>query len=145
MIVKKAYGKPKISNVLQSFLFLFSRVIDDKKYQRNQLMFNVCFVCYPWSRTVQFEAPLKKLSEFLLNLELQLEFLSNEENTPRLVSLLDNVFNQVWPPKLFPLDFLVKENCLPCGQSIDLLSRKTPFNDFASCETAAGNFFYFVV
>ena len=91
------------------FLFLFSRVIDDKKYQRNQLMFNVCFVCYPWSRTVQFEAPLKKLSEFLLNLELQLEFLSNEENTPRLVSLLDNVFNQVWPPKLFPLDFLVKK------------------------------------
>jgi len=73
----------------------FPRVIDDKKYQRNQLMFNVCFVCYPWSRTVQFEAPLKKLSEFLLNLELQLEFLSNEENTPRLVSLLDNVFNQL--------------------------------------------------
>ena len=32
----------------------FPRVIDDKKYQRNQFMFNVCFVCYPWSRTVEY-------------------------------------------------------------------------------------------
>ena len=27
-------------------------IIDDVKYPRNQLMFNICFVCYPWSRTV---------------------------------------------------------------------------------------------
>jgi len=73
----------------------FPRVIDDKKYQRNQFMFNVCFVCYPWSRTVQFEAPLRKLSEFLLNLEREAEFLSNEENTPRLVHLLEEVFKQL--------------------------------------------------
>ena len=30
----------------------YSIVIEDSKYPRNQLMFNMCFVCYPWSRTV---------------------------------------------------------------------------------------------
>ena len=30
----------------------YSIIIDDVKYPRNQLMFNMCFVCYPWSRTV---------------------------------------------------------------------------------------------
>ena len=30
----------------------YSIIIDDSKYPRNQLMFNMCFVCYPWSRTV---------------------------------------------------------------------------------------------
>ena len=30
----------------------YSIIIDDPKYPRNQLMFNMCFVCYPWSRTV---------------------------------------------------------------------------------------------
>jgi len=73
----------------------FPRVINDNKYKRNQFMFNVCFVCYPWSRTVQFESPLRKLSEFLLNLELEVEFLSNEENTPRLKDLLEDVLVQL--------------------------------------------------
>lgn len=27
-------------------------VIENKKYKRNQYMFNVCFVCYSWSRSV---------------------------------------------------------------------------------------------
>ena len=27
--------------------------LEDKGYRRNQFMFNVCFVCYPWSRTVR--------------------------------------------------------------------------------------------
>ena len=73
----------------------YPRVINDNKYKRNQFMFNVCFVCYPWSRTVQFESPLRKLSEFLLNLELEAEFLSNEDNTPRLKAVLEDVFNQL--------------------------------------------------
>ena len=27
--------------------------IENKKYPRNELMFNVCFVCHPWSRSVR--------------------------------------------------------------------------------------------
>ena len=27
-------------------------VLQDKKYKRNEFMFNVCFVCHPWSRSV---------------------------------------------------------------------------------------------
>ena len=38
---------------------------------------------------------MRKLSEFLLNLELETEFLSREENTPRLRDLLNEVFNQL--------------------------------------------------
>ena len=34
----------------------FPRLINDIKYKRNQFMFNVCFVCYPWSRTVRTNA-----------------------------------------------------------------------------------------
>lgn len=29
-------------------------VLEDKKYKRNQFMFNVCFVCHPWSRSVSY-------------------------------------------------------------------------------------------
>ncbi len=28
-------------------------VLDDESYPRNQFIFNICFVCYPWSRTVK--------------------------------------------------------------------------------------------
>ena len=73
----------------------FPRVINDNKYKRNQFMFNVCFVCHPWSRTVQFEPALKKLSQHLMSLELENQFLSNESNTPQLENLLSEVYKQL--------------------------------------------------
>jgi hypothetical protein len=42
--------------------------LKDKKYPRNYLLFNLCIVCHPWSRTIQFEPFVRKLSQFFVNL-----------------------------------------------------------------------------
>ena len=73
----------------------YSIIIDDSKYPRNQFMFNMCFVCYPWSRTVQFEPAIRKFSEYLVMLEKENEFLSKEENTEQLKLLMEKVYYQL--------------------------------------------------
>jgi hypothetical protein len=39
-------------NVLSQKILGYPIIIEDNKYPRNQFMFNLCFVCHPWSRTV---------------------------------------------------------------------------------------------
>jgi len=73
----------------------YSIIIDDPKYPRNQLMFNMCFVCYPWSRTVQFEPAIRKFSEYLVMLEKENEFVSREEHTEELKQLMEEVYFQL--------------------------------------------------
>lgn len=73
----------------------YSIIIDDSKYPRNQLMFNMCFVCYPWSRTVQFEPAIRKFSEYLVMLEKENEFVSKEEHTEELKQLMEDVYFQL--------------------------------------------------
>jgi len=73
----------------------YSIIIDDVKYPRNQLMFNMCFVCYPWSRTVQFEPAIRKFSEYLVMLEKENEFISREEHTEELKTLMEEVYFQL--------------------------------------------------
>ena len=46
--------------------------VKDKKYPRNYLLFNLCIVCHPWSRTVQFEPIVRKLSQFFVNLGMSI-------------------------------------------------------------------------
>ena len=57
---------PLTVNSLDRKICGYPVILKDEKYKRNQFMFNVCFVCYPWSRTVQYEPALKKLSHFLV-------------------------------------------------------------------------------
>ncbi|XP_053678345.1 GATOR complex protein NPRL2 [Anopheles nili] len=52
-------------------------LINHVRYQRNAFYFNLCFVCHSWARTVQYEAVVKKLSEYLLMMEEETAFLSN--------------------------------------------------------------------
>ncbi len=40
-------------NALDKKILGFPVILQDKKYKRNQFMFNVCFVCNYWSRTVR--------------------------------------------------------------------------------------------
>ena len=70
-------------------------ILEDKKYKRNQFMFNVCFVCYPWSRTVQYEPALLKLSNYLVCLEEEMEFVSNGENTAKMIESFNTIFNEL--------------------------------------------------
>ena len=79
-------------NVLEQKICGYPVILRDEKYKRNQFMFNVCFVCHHWSRTVQYEPALIKLSKFLVDLELELGFLSDQKNNPVLETLLEKVF-----------------------------------------------------
>lgn len=39
---------------------------NQQKYARNAFLFNLCFVCDSWARSVQYEPVVKKLSEYLV-------------------------------------------------------------------------------
>lgn len=41
--------------------------IENPRYERNAYMFNLCFVCDTWARTVQYEPVVKKLAEHLVS------------------------------------------------------------------------------
>lgn len=51
--------------------------IDNSRYERNVYLFNLCFVCDSWSKTVQYEPVVKKLGEHLTILEEETRFVSN--------------------------------------------------------------------
>lgn len=41
--------------------------IENTRYERNVYLFNICFVCDSWSKTVQYESVVKKLGEHLVS------------------------------------------------------------------------------
>jgi hypothetical protein len=88
---------PMTVNALDRKICGYPIILKDEKYKRNQFMFNVCFVCYPWSRTIQYEPALIKLSRFLVDLELEDGFLSSEEKNDRgqLEALLEQIFQDI--------------------------------------------------
>jgi hypothetical protein len=59
------------SNVLGYKITGFPVRIDNTKYARNAYYFNLCFVCDAWARTVQYEPVVKKLSEYLVCIQVQ--------------------------------------------------------------------------
>lgn len=65
--------------------------IDHEKYARNAFYFNVCFVCDHFCRSVQYEPIVKKLSEFLIMMEMEYSFLSKEEYRPKIQSMLNKI------------------------------------------------------
>lgn len=64
--------------LLGSKILGFPVRIDNKKYARNAFYFNLCFVCDAWARTVHYEPVVKKLTEYLLAMELETEWLSKQ-------------------------------------------------------------------
>ncbi|KAL0272236.1 UNVERIFIED_CONTAM: hypothetical protein PYX00_005292 [Menopon gallinae] len=69
--------------------------IDDKRYARNAFYFNLCFVCDPWARTVHYEPVLKKLSDYLVGMELEFNFLSLQDEVDSENIKLSNMLTQV--------------------------------------------------
>ncbi|XP_023227117.1 GATOR complex protein NPRL2-like isoform X1 [Centruroides sculpturatus] len=65
--------------------------IDDPKYMRNCYIFNLCFVCDALMRTVQYEPLVRKLANYLVTLELECSFLSNEETKAQLPSIMSQI------------------------------------------------------
>ncbi|XP_031640806.1 GATOR complex protein NPRL2-like isoform X2 [Contarinia nasturtii] len=94
--------------------------IDNALYARNAFYFNFCFVFAPTTRTIVFEDIIRKISEYMLSLEITTKILSQSEDMAqltRLIKLLTQIrtdLNQrkmcmlqegstIIPLKLFPL------------------------------------------
>ncbi|XP_055628771.1 GATOR complex protein NPRL2 isoform X2 [Toxorhynchites rutilus septentrionalis] len=69
--------------------------IDHQRYPRNAFYFNLCFVCDSWAQTVQYEAAVKKLSEYMLMMEEETGFLSNSSNNTRIQNLLTCILHDL--------------------------------------------------
>lgn len=69
--------------------------IDDKKYARNAYYFNLCFVCDAWARTVQYESVVRKLSDYLVAMELESSFLSSQQDHSSESARLPKILRQV--------------------------------------------------
>ncbi|KAK7792932.1 hypothetical protein R5R35_008073 [Gryllus longicercus] len=85
--------------LFESKILGFPIRIDDKKYARNAFYFNLCFVCDASARSVQYEPVVKKFADYLMTMELESHFLSNQKQTPnekiRLPKMLQQVLNDL--------------------------------------------------
>ncbi|XP_071810529.1 GATOR1 complex protein NPRL2-like [Asterias amurensis] len=69
--------------------------IQNAKYSRNALLFNLCFVCDASTNTACYEPLVKKLASYLITLELECGFLSKEESKNRLLGILTDLLSQL--------------------------------------------------
>ncbi|CAH1647911.1 unnamed protein product [Spodoptera littoralis] len=67
--------------------------IDNPRYERNIYLFNICFVCDSWSKTVQYEPVVKKLGEHLTIMEEETRFVSS--GSSKLPTLLAHLLHDL--------------------------------------------------
>ncbi|KFM61099.1 Nitrogen permease regulator 2-like protein, partial [Stegodyphus mimosarum] len=65
--------------------------IENTKYPRNRLIFNLCFVCDSSKRTMQYEPIVRKLANYLVKLELEDGFLFQEDAKEQLPSIMAKI------------------------------------------------------
>lgn len=68
--------------------------LENKTYARNAFYFNLCFVFEPTTRTIGFEPIVKKLTEYLISLELS-ERLLSQINQPGQYERINRLLTQV--------------------------------------------------
>ncbi len=67
--------------------------IENAKYSRNALLFNVCFILDEDSCTTKYEVVVKKLVAYLTTLEQESGFISQEETKIKIPNMLDEILN----------------------------------------------------
>ncbi|KAH9505029.1 Nitrogen permease regulator-like 2 [Bulinus truncatus] len=67
--------------------------IENTKYQRNAFIFNICFVFNEDTDSEPYCSVVKKLADYLTQLEIELEFLSKPENTEKVSEFLEEVYH----------------------------------------------------
>ncbi|CAG4984419.1 unnamed protein product [Parnassius apollo] len=67
--------------------------IANSRYERNVYLFNLCFVCDSWSKTVQYEPVVKKLGEHLTIMEEETGFVSS--GSTKLPTLLAHLLHDL--------------------------------------------------
>ncbi|XP_029175760.1 GATOR complex protein NPRL2 [Nylanderia fulva] len=96
IIPKAQLQRSTITITLKDYKILgFPVKIDDKKYARNAFYFNLCFVCDANARTVHYEPVVKKMSDFLMALEVENCFLSTSDDKTRLAEMLAQVMQDL--------------------------------------------------
>lgn len=89
--------KPELERRLQTVNALGLKIIgypigiDDARYSRNRLIFNVCFVCQPNMRTFHYEPLVRKLNRYFEDLELECRFLSDPESRNKMSIILEDI------------------------------------------------------
>lgn len=71
-------------------------ITDAKKYKRNHLIFNLCFVFSDYTVTTQYEPIVQKLAFYLIDLEGEMGFISkNENDNPTISNYLMTIKDQL--------------------------------------------------
>lgn len=93
--------KPELKNKVITLNALGRKIvgcpacIENPKYARNALIFNLCFVFDAAANPTPYEAVVKKLGGYLTALELESNFLSNDETKERLPSILKEIITDL--------------------------------------------------
>ncbi|XP_022907949.1 GATOR complex protein NPRL2 isoform X2 [Onthophagus taurus] len=96
IITKLELQRSTITVTLPNYKILgFPVRIDDKKYARNAFQFNLCFVCNTKARAVHYEPVVTKLSDYLIALEVENNFLSGGNLANNLSPILKQVLNDL--------------------------------------------------
>ncbi|CAH1994985.1 unnamed protein product [Acanthoscelides obtectus] len=96
IITKAELQRSTITVTLQDYKILgFPVRINDRKYARNAYHFNICFVCDCNARTVQYESVVVKLSDYLVAMEMERNFLSEGKTSANLQPILTQVMNDL--------------------------------------------------
>uniref|UniRef100_A0A2P2I0T8 Nitrogen permease regulator 2-like protein n=1 Tax=Hirondellea gigas TaxID=1518452 RepID=A0A2P2I0T8_9CRUS len=69
--------------------------IEDSKYERNALLFNLCLVFKPEARTAPYRPLIHKLSDYLHSLETENGFLSDEESRKQLPLMMEQLYHDL--------------------------------------------------
>ncbi|XP_067683255.1 GATOR1 complex protein NPRL2-like [Haliotis asinina] len=69
--------------------------IDDPKYKRNALMFNLCFVFDKDTRTCNYGSVVKKLAAYFTQLELESGFLFDEEKRQQIPKIITQILTDL--------------------------------------------------
>ncbi|KAK2142866.1 hypothetical protein LSH36_903g00084 [Paralvinella palmiformis] len=69
--------------------------IENPKYDRNKLIFNLCFVFDCQTNTLRYESVVKKLAGYLTTLENESGFLSSEETKKQLPEILTKILEEL--------------------------------------------------
>ncbi|KAH7972900.1 hypothetical protein HPB52_018514 [Rhipicephalus sanguineus] len=69
--------------------------IDSAEYDRNRLMFNLCFVCDAKMRTIQYEPIVRKLANYLTTLEQETNFIRNDAKKCQLPEIMSKILHDL--------------------------------------------------
>ena len=113
-------------NVLGHKIIGYPNEIENPKYARNALKFNLCFVFGSETRTVHYEPIIKKLSEYLENLELENGFLSNDDTKQDISNIMEQIFSDLNANAMCTIEIKLRERKPSSSNTAPSLESKPP-------------------